>query len=105
VLAQPTWTNIEAIFATNCGPCHIGAATAGLNLETYQALMKGGSTSAGGVVNGAVIKARNPAGSYLYQAVSGTQKVGARMPLGRPALSKTDIQNIYNWIHNGAKGP
>jgi hypothetical protein len=105
VLAQPKWANIQAIFAKNCGPCHIGAATAGLNLERYQAVMKGGSTAGGGVVNGAVIKPRNAVGSYLYQAVAGTQKVGQRMPLGRSALSKTDIQNIYNWIQNGAKGP
>src|SRR5438067_1959117 len=106
VLAQPTWTNIQAIFAKNCGPCHIGGTkTAGLSLDTYQAVMKGGSTSAGGVVNGPVIKPGDPAGSYLYQAVAGTQKVGARMPASGKVLPKPDIQNIYNWIKNGAIGP
>ena len=105
VLAQPTWSNIQAIFAKNCQPCHIGTSTGGLNLDTYQATMKGGSTSAGGVVNGAVIKPGDPAGSYLYQAVSGKPKVGAQMPANGKVLPTTDIKNIYNWIQNGAKGP
>ena len=106
VLAQPKWTNIQAIFAKNCGPCHIGGTkTAGLSLDTYQAVIKGGSKSAGGVVDGSVIKPGNAAGSYLYQAVAGTQKVGARMPANGKVLPTTDIKNIYNWIQNGAKGP
>ena len=92
-------------FAANCTPCHVGSATAGLNLDTYQNALKGGSTAAGGVVNGSVIKPGNAAGSYLYQAVAGTQKVGARMPANGKVLPTTDIKNIYNWIQNGAKGP
>src|SRR5919199_6402999 len=104
VLAQPKWTNIQAIFAKNCGPCHLGGTkSGGLGLDTYQDVMKGGT--GGGPVKGPVIKQGDAAGSYLYQAVAGTPKVGQRMPLGRPALPKTDIQNIYNWIQNGAKGP
>ena len=83
--------------------CHIGASLAGLNLDTYQAAMKGGSTSAGGVVNGPVIKPGNAAGSYLYQVVTGKQKVGQPMPLGRAPLPQKDIQTIFNWIQNGAK--
>src|SRR5919198_591010 len=104
VLAQPKWTNIQAIFAKNCGPCHIGGTTTGgLGLDTYQATMKGGT--GGGPVKGPVIKQGDAAGSYLYQAVAGTQKVGARMPANGKVLPKTDIKNIYNWIQNGAKGP
>jgi|GraSoiStandDraft_46_1057282.scaffolds.fasta_scaffold68344_2 hypothetical protein len=102
-IAHPTWANVHAIFATNCTPCHVGSATAGLNLDTYQAAMKGGSTSANGVVNGPVIKPGNAAGSYLYQAVAGTQTVGVRMPLGRAPLPQKDIRTIYTWIQQGAK--
>ena len=104
VLAQPKWTNIQAIFAKNCGPCHLGGTkSGGLGLDTYQDVMKGGT--GGGPVKGPVIKQGDAAGSYLYEAVAGTPKVGQRMPLGRPALPKSDIQNIYKWIQNGAKGP
>jgi hypothetical protein len=102
-IAHPTWADVHVIFAKNCQGCHIGAALAGLNLDTYQAAMKGGSTAAGGVVNGPVIKPGNAAGSYLYQAVAGKQTVGARMPLNRAPLPQTDIQTIYNWIQQGAK--
>jgi Planctomycete cytochrome C len=102
-IARPTWANVHAIFAKNCVGCHVGASLAGLNLDTYQAAMKGGSTSAGGVVNGPVIKPGNAAGSYLYQAVTGKQKVGQPMPLGRAPLPQKDIQTIFNWIQNGAK--
>jgi hypothetical protein len=102
-IAHPTWTDVHAIFAKNCQGCHIGGSLAGLNLDTYQAAMKGGSTSAGGVVNGPVIKPGKAAVSYLYQAVAGKQTVGARMPLNRAPLAQKDIQTIYNWIQQGAK--
>src|SRR5919201_2912592 len=83
-IAHPTWADVHAIFAKNCQGCHIGAALAGLNLDTYQAAMKGGSTSAGGPVKGPVVKAGNAAASYLYQVVAGKQT--PRMPLNRAPL-------------------
>src|ERR671939_171345 len=33
VLAQPTWTDIHAIFAKNCRPCHIATSSGGLSLD------------------------------------------------------------------------
>ena len=100
-IAHPTWADVHAIFAKNCTPCHVGSASGGLNLDTYQAAMKGGT--GGGPVKGPVIKPRDAAGSYLYQAITGKQKVGPRMPLGGAPLPQTDIQTIYNWIQQGAK--
>jgi hypothetical protein len=104
-LAHPTWADVHAIFAANCTPCHVGSTSpmAGLDLGTYQSALKGGSTAAGGVVNGPVITPGNAAGSYLYQAISGKQTVGARMPLSRAPLGQKDIGTIYNWIQQGAK--
>jgi mono/diheme cytochrome c family protein len=103
-IAHPTWTDVHKIFAANCTPCHIQQSLAGLNLDTYQGAMKGGSVAAGGVLTGAVIKSGNARASFLYKAVTGTQgSLGARMPLGRAPLSAADIQTIYNWIQQGAK--
>jgi hypothetical protein len=102
-IARPTWADVHPIFAKNCTPCHIGSTSGGLNLDTYQNALKGGSTAAGGFVNGAVIKPGNAAGSYLYQVVAGKQTVGSPMPLGRAPLPQKDIQTIYNWIQQGAK--
>jgi hypothetical protein len=65
--------------------------------------MKGGSVAAGGVLTGPVIKPGNARASYVYQAITGKQKLGARMPLGRAPLPAADIQTIYNWIQQGAK--
>jgi mono/diheme cytochrome c family protein len=101
--AHPTWADVHAIFAQNCVGCHVGNTSGGLNLDTYQNALKGGSTAAGGVVNGAVIKPGDAAGSYLYQAVTGKQKVGQRMPLGGAPLPQKDVQTIYTWIQQGAK--
>ena len=102
-IARPTWADVHAIFAKNCTPCHIGSTSGGLNLDTYQNALKGGSTAAGGFVNGTVIKSGNAAGSYLYQVVAGKQTVGSPMPLGRAPLPQKDMQTIYNWIQQGAK--
>jgi mono/diheme cytochrome c family protein len=103
VIAHPRWSDVHKIFAANCTPCHIQQSLAGLHLDTYQGAMKGGSVAAGGVLTGRVIKPGNARASYLYQAVTGTQKLGARMPLGRAPLRAGDIQTIYNWIQQGAR--
>lgn len=110
VSAHPKWTNISAIFAKNCQPCHVGYTgqpTAGLDLGSYQGAIKGGG-GAGAVVNGAVIKPGNANGSYLWQVVAWRKdlyKVGANMPLAGSQISKVDQTNIANWINDGAKGP
>ncbi len=113
VLANPKWVNIEAIFVKNCSGCHVasgGNYLAGLNLETYAGAMKGGAVSAGGVIDGSVIKPGNAQASYLYlvnawdPAYHKLEKVpGANMPLGKPKISTIDLTNLKNWINNGAK--
>ena len=41
--------------------------------------------------------------SYMIKKLEGRQSVGDRMPLGSSPLSTTDLQNIKNWINQGAK--
>ena len=102
-VAHPVWTNVHAIFVANCTPCHISSNPffGGLDLNTYASALKGGSTAAGGPVNGAVIKPGDANGSYMYQVITGKQQ--PQMPLGRTPLPAADIQTIFNWIQQGAK--
>ena len=101
--AHPVWANVRTIFAANCAPCHIrnSPRLGGLDLTTYAGALKGGSTAAGGPVNGAVIKPGDASGSYMYQVLTGKQQ--PQMPLGRTPLPAATIQVIFNWIQQGAK--
>jgi hypothetical protein len=47
--------------------------------------------------------AGNAANSYLVKKLEGTASAGERMPLGGSPLDATDLQNIKNWINQGAK--
>jgi hypothetical protein len=104
--AHPTFTNVEAIFAKNCQPCHFavgGYSGNNLHLDSYTGVRAGGS-GAGGLPR-TVIVPGNARGSYLWQVVEWTQKVGAPMPLGGQKIAQVDRTNIARWIDDGAKGP
>ncbi len=47
--------------------------------------------------------AGNADDSYLVKKLEGTASAGERMPLGGSPLDATDLQNIKNWINQGAK--
>jgi cytochrome c oxidase subunit 2 len=95
---------VYPILQNHCATCHIQGQFGGLSMTTYSSLIKGGSTAGGGVVNGAVIVPGNHQGSYLWDAVEGIHLgTGARMPLGGPYLSQSDIDTIAKWIDAGAK--
>ena len=44
----------------------------------------------------------DPTNSYLVIKVEGRQSFGSRMPLGLAPLDSIDVQNIRNWIDQGA---
>jgi hypothetical protein len=44
----------------------------------------------------------NPQNSYLIRKLEGNAAVGARMPLGAPALEQASIDVIRQWISDGA---
>lgn len=103
--ANPSFANdIQPIFNSNCAiaGCHDSAtAQAGLILAQGQAY--------GNLVN--VDSTREPDkkrvlpsdadNSYLVIKLEGRQTVGGRMPVGG-SISAVDLQNIKNWINNGA---
>jgi hypothetical protein len=100
----PDWASIQAnVFTPICTRCHVGAnAPQGLRLDeanSYGALVGVASSEAPGVLR---VRPGDPGGSYLVQKLEGRAAVGARMPLGEPALPEATIQVIRQWISDGA---
>ncbi len=88
---------VQTILTKNCTACH-GAANAkgGINLASYDAVMKGGD-------DGAIVVAGDPDKSKLIDALRG-RNGAMKMPKGVPAgLPETDIKAIEDWIKAGAK--
>ena len=104
-ISNPSFSqDIQSIFSSSCAlsGCHNAAASAGLNLSSGQAyanLVNVASTQDPGKMR---ILPNDSQNSYLVIKIEGNQSVGSRMPLNQSPLSSTRIQNIKNWINNGA---
>lgn len=96
-----SFTNdIKPIFEQHCLECHnaggAGALASGLKLTTYQDAMKGTKF-------GPIIKAGDSASSTIVILVEGRADPSINMPHGgRPPLSKTQTQQLRQWIDEGA---
>lgn len=106
IKAEPSFaSDIQEIFdRKSCGSsmCHGSALQAGLDLRSgnsYADLVNVTATQ----VSMNRVTPFDPAASYLLKKLDGTQTVGARMPLGGTVLDSIDMQNIKNWISNGAE--
>jgi len=89
------YASIQAILDARCISCH-GAQNPpeGLNLTSYDTVMKGGE-------HGAVVKAGAPADSLIVKMIRGAD--GKRMPPKGDALTAEQIETIEHWIADGAK--
>src|SRR5262249_42545583 len=87
--------DVKAIFQRHCLMCH-GASqmTAGLSLESYAGILKGGGS-------GQIVIPGRAAQSLLYQVVSQETDGVPRMPLGLPKISDGEIALIRDWIQQG----
>lgn len=90
---------IQPIFNASCGGggCHISSSSRGINVSSYSQTM-----ASNGLVLGRLVIPGEPDNSPLIQVVEGTANGVSRMPLGRGALSSSDIQKIRRWISEGA---
>ncbi len=100
----PDFASIQAnVFTPICTACHVGAsAPQGLRLDaanSYDALVGVASSEEPGMLR---VKPGDPGASYLIRKLEGTAAVGARMPLGLPALPDSTILVIREWIASGA---
>lgn len=88
VIQHPSFSkNISPIFQSRCIGCH--GTSGGYSLDSYANVTKKN------IIPG------NPDGSPIIQRLEG--KIQPQMPLGMQPLSKDQIQNIKNWIKDGAK--
>jgi len=105
VMTSDLLTQIQdQVFTPICAECHSGSqASAGLRLESvelaYEFLV---SVTASGNQDFQRVVPDDPDNSYLVLKVEGDPRAGARMPLGRAALSGENIQLIRRWIEQGA---
>jgi cytochrome c len=87
-------------------PCHqptdmnpIGFEQTGLDLSTYQSLLRGGNNS-----HSTIVVPGQPCSSVVWQKISPGPPFGARMPFsGPPFLSDAARQLISDWIAEGAR--
>jgi Planctomycete cytochrome C len=90
--------DIAPIFRGWCVSCHQpggqGYNTSGLDLTTYDGLMKGTKF-------GPMVVAGQPDSSNLIVLIEGKAKI--QMPYGHKPLPQCLRQNIWSWIFEGAK--
>jgi len=88
---------VAPILQKNCLACHSSSGRmGGLVMESYDALIKGGT-------HGPPIVPGNAEGSRIIQMLEG--KIVPRMPYGGDPLPPVDIAAIKAWINAGAAGP
>jgi len=90
-------TNVRPIFAESCFGCHTDRETAGLRVDSRDALMKGGDS-------GPAIVPGDPDASLLIKAIRHAANA-PKMPMGGTKLSEQKIAALVQWIRDGAAWP
>ena len=86
-------SRVRPILASQCYTCHTESHVSGLQMDSREALMKGGQS-------GPAIVPGNPDGSLLIRAVSHTHE-RLKMP-PQDKLSGQQIQDLRIWVQTGA---
>ena len=85
-------SQIQPIFDSHCGNCHLGNSSGGLNLSNYENLM---STD--------VVIAGDHISSILYDRITRSDATAGDMPPSQgDSLSADEIALIAQWIDEGA---
>src|SRR5271165_5782572 len=83
---------VRPVLATNCFSCHTNTSMGGLQMDTRDHLLKGGT-------RGPAIVPGNPDASLLLQAVRQTHAL--KMPPGG-RLKDSEIADLAEWVKGGA---
>jgi len=76
-------------------PCHGENGKDGIDVRSYDSIMKGGS-------HGPIVVAGDAAGSQIVHALRGQNGV-KQMPFNQSPLPEEDIKKVEDWINAGAK--
>lgn len=88
--------DIKPILRQHCLKCHgDDKQEAGINLQGYESLLKGGS-------GGVVVEAGRSSQSALFQAIT-NEDAELRMPPNSPPLSEEKVALIQKWIDTGLR--
>lgn len=96
---EPTFANVQQIFTQNCGSCHIGGTQNGVRLDSYDNVIN----SVGDQYGTEVVQPDDADASPLIDKIEPNPQFGARMPEGGPYLSSDRIDQIKEWINQGAE--
>lgn len=92
--------DVQPVLTKNCAGCHApgkeGFIAAGLDVTSYQALMKGGKF-------GPLVKPGDALSSSLNMLVEGRAHPSIRMPHGKEKLADSEIETLKVWVNEGAK--
>jgi hypothetical protein len=96
---EPTFANVQMIFTQNCGNCHIGSRENGVRLDSYDNVIN----SVGDQYGTEVVQPGDADASPLVDKVEPNPEFGSRMPEDGPFLSSDRINQIKEWINQGAE--
>jgi len=85
---------VEPILDDNCFSCHAESQSGGLRLDSYGAILKGGSL-------GPILVPGDPDTSIMIQAIRRIGKL--KMPPRKP-LDAAEVADLVAWVKAGAKG-
>jgi mono/diheme cytochrome c family protein len=89
------FADVKKILDTRCVGCHGENGKEGIDLRSYESIMRGGE-------HGKILEPGKSADSEIVKAIEGTDG-HKRMPLNMPPLSDDEIAQIKSWIDAGAK--
>lgn len=84
----------SAVLVSNCSGCHGAQPKEGIDVRTYETLMKGGK-------EGAIVKAGDLKASVLISVLRGANGKPIMPPRG--PLSEDKIKAVEDWVAAGAK--
>lgn len=99
--------DIQPILTKNCATkdCHSGPKPAQkLDLSAGKAYHKTVNVVSHQMPKLKIVTPGKPEASYLFDKLTGNQDEGDRMPSGKKALPKSEIELIKKWILAGAPG-